>query len=69
MIPFYNRIIFFPFEILINYACSKKQHIFEELVNLPSCNKCEGNGWFPEYHNVADGICYDCNGTGLKNLR
>ena len=32
-----------------------------------SCNKCKGNGIIPSFMYYAEGICFDCGGSGVDN--
>jgi hypothetical protein len=32
-----------------------------------SCNKCNGNGIIPSFMYYAEGICFDCGGSGVDN--
>lgn len=29
------------------------------------CGKCDGSGYIPAYHHVAEGLCFRCWGSGL----
>ena len=43
-----------------------------ENLELTPCGKCNGIGFFPQYHYVQNGICFECNGERyieMKNER
>lgn len=31
---------------------------------LTTCDKCEGKGWIRGFEHYADGVCFQCGGTG-----
>lgn len=33
--------------------------------HMKSCQKCNGTGYLPQYNNIFNGTCFDCNGFGL----
>lgn len=37
-------------------------------VQLTSCSRCGGAGWFPEYKHVQGGICFRCHGAKYDEL-
>jgi len=40
-----------------------------EIGTLTPCHRCNGEGWFPEYKHVQDGICFWCLGAQCEELR
>jgi hypothetical protein len=33
-----------------------------------SCGKCSGKGVIPAFHYYANGICFDCGGSGIDRV-
>jgi hypothetical protein len=31
------------------------------------CNRCDGTGHLQEFYYVAGGVCFDCNGWGVRD--
>ena len=38
-------------------------------VKLTPCLRCGGTGYFPEYKNVQNGICFRCNGSRFEEYK
>lgn len=38
------------------------------MVNLKTCSRCNGAGFFPEYSHVQAGVCFKCNGARYDEL-
>ena len=32
-----------------------------------NCSKCNGTGFIPQFAHYANGVCFDCGGTGIKS--
>lgn len=32
-----------------------------------NCSKCNGAGFIPQFAHYANGVCFDCGGTGIKS--
>ena len=38
------------------------------VMNYTPCHRCHGTGYFPEYRNIQDGICFRCGGARFEEL-
>ncbi len=41
----------------------------DELINcydIPTCKRCNGAGWFPQYKHVNSGVCFECGGAKFE---
>lgn len=54
------------------HSCHKHIHQTREIPFLDSngnlarsCDRCNGNGYIPEYNHIASGICFKCHGAGV----
>ena len=41
-----------------------KEKVFATITNPVVCPKCEGKGFIPQFDYYANGVCFDCGGTG-----
>ena len=64
-----------PYNILVAVGLllqDKKvsESIFEnfEITNQSTCSKCDGNGVIPKFTWFANGVCFDCLGSGVKGV-
>jgi hypothetical protein len=48
-------------EVVMVYSQTENGQLIP--LKLTPCNRCNGAGWFQEYHHVANGICFRCNGA------
>lgn len=32
-----------------------------------NCSKCNGTGFIPQFAHYANGVCFECGGSGIKN--
>ena len=37
-------------------------------LNYIPCKRCNGMGWFPQYKNVQNGVCFRCKGACYEEL-
>lgn len=38
------------------------------VMNYTPCHRCQGTGYFPEYRNVQNGVCFRCRGARFEEL-
>ncbi|MBB4035915.1 5-methylcytosine-specific restriction endonuclease McrA [Dysgonomonas hofstadii] len=43
--------------------CNSKISFEREVI---PCNKCQGEGWLPQYSHIEGGICFRCGGIGIE---
>ncbi len=48
------------------FSFDSEGRLIEKHYNI--CKRCSGAGWFPEYKNVDNGICFRCNGRRYEEL-
>ncbi len=40
----------------------------KDYATLTPCTRCDGAGWFEQYHHVEQGICFECRGAKYREL-
>jgi hypothetical protein len=72
----------YPEELLVTMcqSCHQRLHdqhkifVYEEIGgqlvrrNLVPCSRCSGNGYFPQWEHVENGVCFRCRGSGFEKI-
>jgi hypothetical protein len=41
----------------------------KEAAKPEPCGKCNGRGILPEFNHVSGGVCFACEGTGIRTIK